>query len=76
MSDLSGGFDGAPAKKPVITCGSLCPERPYEVSVHVTENDAVTARFATEYEALTWALHKARVHKGLAYEVRVVGADE
>ncbi len=48
----------------------------YEVSAHVTDDDVVTARFSTEYEAATWALHKARVHKGLSYEVRVVGADE
>ena len=76
MSDFSGGFEGAPVKKPVITCGSLRLELPYEVTVHVTDRDVLRARFATDREALTWALHKARIHRGLVYEVRVVGADE
>ena len=76
MSDFSGGFEGAPVKRPVTTCGSLSDGRLYEVSVHVTDDYVVTARFATEYEALTWALHKARIHRSHSYEVRVVGADE
>ena len=69
---MLGGYceDRVPA--PSVTPGDFA----YEVSVHVTDDDVVTARFATEYEALTWALHKSRVHRGLSYEVRVVGADD
>lgn len=48
----------------------------YEVTVHVTEDYTISARFAREYEAVLWALHKSRVHRGLSYEVRVVTADD
>lgn len=69
---MLGGYCEDRVPVPSVTPGDFA----YEVSVHVTEDDVVRARFATEYEAAAWALHKARVHKGLAYEVRVVGSDE